>query len=186
MSPDSPRSRDRDLRHAAQRIAAIGRCRRARLPRRLAERRVRRAGAPSTTRSARAGRRLGPSPPARRRPPHDRLRQPVEPHRLRNVQPPRPGGQAPTFGVTGLAARPGRPRAAPVPRPPPPAAMAAVPWQPRRPPPDGAGSVVNRCGGGWSAVADAPSAPWRNTPADKSPRPRDRRMSRLFASCHTT
>ena len=23
----------------------------------------------------------------------------------------------------------------------------------------GAGSVVNRCGGGWSAVADAPSAP---------------------------
>ena len=29
----------------------------------------------------------------------------------------------------------------------------------RRPPPAGAGSVVNRCGGGWSAVADAPSAP---------------------------
>ena len=28
-----------------------------------------------------------------------------------------------------------------------------------RPPPAGAGSVVNRCGGGWSAVADAPSAP---------------------------
>ena len=27
------------------------------------------------------------------------------------------------------------------------------------PPPAGAGSVVNRCGGGWSAVADAPSAP---------------------------
>ena len=31
----------------------------------------------------------------------------------------------------------------------------------RRPPPAGAGSVVNRCGGGWSAVADAPSAPAR-------------------------
>ena len=29
----------------------------------------------------------------------------------------------------------------------------------RRPPPAGAGSVVNRCGGGWSAVAYAPSAP---------------------------
>ena len=30
------------------------------------------------------------------------------------------------------------------------------------PPPAAAGSVVNRCGGGWSAVADAPSAPsWR-------------------------
>ena len=28
-----------------------------------------------------------------------------------------------------------------------------------RPPPAVAGSVVNRCGGGWSAVADAPSAP---------------------------
>ena len=28
-----------------------------------------------------------------------------------------------------------------------------------RPPPAGTGSVVNRCGGGWSAVADAPSAP---------------------------
>ena len=31
---------------------------------------------------------------------------------------------------------------------------------PHRPPPAGAGSVVNRCRGGWSAVADAPSAPW--------------------------
>ena len=43
----------------------------------------------------------------------------------------------------------------------------------RRPPPAGAGSVVNRCGGGWSAVADAPSAPARrNSPAiAPSPRP---------------
>ena len=31
--------------------------------------------------------------------------------------------------------------------------------QTHRPPPAGAGSVVNRCGGGWSAVADAPSSP---------------------------
>ena len=31
--------------------------------------------------------------------------------------------------------------------------------RPHRPPPAGTGSVVNRCGGGWSAVADAPSAP---------------------------
>ena len=28
-----------------------------------------------------------------------------------------------------------------------------------RPPPAGTGSVVNRCGGGWSAVADAPFTP---------------------------
>ena len=34
-----------------------------------------------------------------------------------------------------------------------------------RPPPAGAGSVVNRCGGGWSAVADAPSTP----PAEEPP-----------------
>ena len=34
-------------------------------------------------------------------------------------------------------------------------------WQTHRPPPAGAGSVVNRCGGGWSAMADAPSTPWR-------------------------
>ena len=32
-------------------------------------------------------------------------------------------------------------------------------WRTHRPPPARAGSVVNRCGGGWSAVADAPSAP---------------------------
>ena len=39
-----------------------------------------------------------------------------------------------------------------------------------RPPPAGAGSVVNRCGGGWSAVADAPSAP--NQPAQAPQRDR--------------
>ena len=32
--------------------------------------------------------------------------------------------------------------------------------------PAGAGSVVNRCGGGWSAVADAPSAPERGQDQD--------------------
>ena len=42
-----------------------------------------------------------------------------------------------------------------------PAPPAVLRWQTRRPPPAGAGSVVNRCGGGWSAVADAPSAPDR-------------------------
>ena len=52
----------------------------------------------------------------------------------RNVRSPWPGGQAPTFGVTGLAARPSRPRAATVSAPPSPAAVAAVPWQTRRPP----------------------------------------------------
>ena len=35
------------------------------------------------------------------------------------------------------------------------------PWQTHRPPPAGAGKVVNKCGSGWSAVADAPSAPTR-------------------------
>ena len=39
--------------------------------------------------------------------------------------------------------------------------MARAPWRTHRPPPAVAGSVVNRCGGGWSAVADAPSAPAR-------------------------
>ena len=138
MSPDSPRSRDRNLRHAAQRIAAIGRCRRARLPRRPAERRVRRAGAPSTTRSARAGRRLGPSPPARRRPPHDRLRQPVEPHRLPAER------SAATAGGTGTDVRGDRPGRSP------------------RSPSSGTGSApAASCCHGRRAMAAAPSAPAR-------------------------
>ena len=65
-------------------------------------------------------------------------------------------------------ARPGRPRAAPVPRRRL-RLVAAVAWRTHRPPPAGAGSVVNRCGGGWSAVADAPSVPGRRN----SPRPGD-------------
>ena len=44
-----------------------------------------------------------------------------------------------------------------------------------RPPCAGAGSVVNRCGGGWSAVADAPSAPGQR---DHPPRQVSR--SRVF------
>ena len=43
--------------------------------------------------------------------------------------------------------------------------------QTRRPPPAGAGSVVNRCGGGWSAVADAPSAPGES-------------LASVLATCH--
>ena len=68
-----------------------------------------------------------------------------------------------TSRPTTASASPGRsprpPPAAPGSAPPPPAAVPAVAWQPHRPPPAVAGSVVNRCGGGWSAVADAPSTP---------------------------
>ena len=118
---------------------------------------------PSTTRSVaaaglaaglvatpRPGRRL--ARPAAPQPPP-----PVEPHRLPAERSPATagGGQAPTFRVTGRS--PGRPRAAP--RRPLLRPWPAVPWRTRRPPPAGAGSVVNRCGGGCSAVADAPSAP---------------------------
>ena len=68
-----------------------------------------------------------------------------------------------TAGGTGTYVRGDRPGRSPRSpssgtTPPRPAAVAAVPWQPHRPPPAGAGSVVNRCGGGWSAgVAGAPS-----------------------------
>ena len=110
---------DRDRRHAAERIAATGgagghlRSWRGprRLPRRLAGRRARRAvhPKPSACRSSRLG--LAATPRPRRRLARPAVPQPPPP--APNVRPPRPGGQAPTFGVTGLAARPGRPRAAP-------------------------------------------------------------------------
>ena len=110
------------------------RCRRARLPRRLAGRRARRAVRPKpsacrSSRLARAGARR-----QRARPRGRGLGRPDSPRRRGR-------------GVAWLD------------QPPRPAAVAAVPWQPHRPPPAGAGSVVNRCGGGRSAVADAPSAP---------------------------
>ena len=132
---DCPRSRDRDRRNAAQRHRRDRRCRPARLPRRLAGRRagrraghavrpkasacrssrLERAGAPSRTRSA-ARPRAWPS---------DTLTG----GRVRRLA--RPAAPRPPPPV--LAARPGRPRAAPVPRrllrP------AAVAWRTRRPPP---------------------------------------------------
>ena len=46
---------------------------------------------------------------------------------------------------------------------------ATRPGLPHRPPPAGAGSVVNRCGGGCSAVADAPSAPAQPRPPRAPP-----------------
>ena len=131
---DCPRSRDRDRRNAAQRHRRDRRCRPARLPRRLAGRRagrraghavrpkasacrssrLERAGAPSRTRSA-ARPRAWPS---------DTLTG----GRVRRLA--RPAAPRPPPPV--LAARPGRPRAAPVPRrrlrP------AAVAWRTRRPP----------------------------------------------------
>ena len=47
----------------------------------------------------------------------------------------------------------------------------------RRPPPAGAGSVVNRCGGGWSAVADAPSTPRPEAPGTVTVGTRGRRRA---------
>ena len=130
---DYPRSRDRDRRHAAQRIAAIGGAGPARLPRRLAGRRARRAVRPKpsacrSSRLARAGApsrtRAGPRPRAW---PSDTLTG----GRARST----PGS---TSRPTTASASPGR-----SPRPPssgtgsalpPPAAVAAVAWQPHRPP----------------------------------------------------
>ena len=91
---------------------------------------------------------------------------------------PRPPAARPVAGwVARTAARsaaPERPRLTPGRQPL--RRVSPVPWSgaprkprpglPHRPPPAGAGSVVNRCGGGWSAVADAPSAP---APAPTSP-----------------
>ena len=105
---------------------------------------------------------------------------PVEPHPLpAERSPATAGGQAPTFGVTGLAARPGRPRAAsrrPLLRPWPPchgsrtvrpqpvreawstgAEVAGAPWQTRRPPPAAAA-------GGHGALALAPRRRGRRPP----------------------
>ena len=99
--------------------------------------------------AARASR--SPTPRPRRRLARPAAPQPPPPSP--NVRPPRPGGQAPTFGVTGLAARPGPPRAAPR-RPRGRRAMAAVPSPPSRC--GKRGQQVRR----WlEAVADAPSAP---------------------------
>ena len=102
------------------------RCRRARLPRRRAGRRARRAvrfvpnlrlQVVATRASRTAGLAVGLAPRRRGRVdawldqpphnPHNRLRQP------RTFARHGRGDKAPTFGVTGLAARPSRPRAAP-------------------------------------------------------------------------
>ena len=98
---------------------------------------------------------------------------------------------APRPPPPALAARPGRPRAAPVPRrrlrP-----VAAVAWRTHRPPPAGAGSVVNRCGGGWSAVGRRAVRPrprgrgvevQRGRPRAQPPRRRDRRAAPSWPGC---
>ena len=130
---DYPRSRDRDRRHAAQHIAAIGGAGPARLPRRLAGRRARRAVRPKpsacrSSRLARAGApsrtRAGPRPRAW---PSDTLTG----GRARST----PGS---TSRPTTASASPGRsprpPSSGTGSAPPPPAAVAAVAWQPHRPP----------------------------------------------------
>ena len=82
-----------------------------------------------------------------------------------NVRPPRPGGQAPTFGVTGLAARPGRPRAAPR-RP------VLPPW----PPCHGSRAVRPRPRGRGVEVQ-------RGRPRAQPPRRRDRRAAPSWPGC---
>ena len=169
------------------------RCRRARLPRRLAGRRARRAVRPKpsacrSSRLARAGARRQRARPRGRRLGRRTRRDAAaaaSPGSTSRLRQPRTfarhgrGGQAPTFGVTGLAARPGRPRAAPrrpvlPPWPPCHGSRAGRPreshvrppwreWQTHRPPPagagKGAGSVVNRCGVGCSAGGRRAVAP---------------------------
>ena len=124
----APAVGDRDRRHAAQRIAAIG----------GAGGHDFRAGWRDDGRDPLS---VPSPPPAGRRgsrepesdghvvawldqPPHNRLLQPP------NVRPPRPGGQAPTFGVTGLAARPRSPLSGTTPHRPAAVAMAAAPSAP--------------------------------------------------------
>ena len=140
-----PRSRDRDRRHAAQRIAAIGGAGGHDFRAGWRDRRTRRDAAAAST----------PGSTSR---PTTASASPVEPHRLPAERSPATAGGA---GTDVRGDRPDRSPGSPSSgtAPPPPAAVAAVAWQPHRPPPAGAGSVVNRCGGGWSAVADAPSAP---------------------------
>ena len=145
VSRTAPAVGTSDRRHAAQRHAAIdgagwrhdGRdTLSVPRPRPAGHRGSRGAGAPSRTRSV-ARPRAWPSDTLT----GGRVR------RLARPAAPRPPPPA-------LAARPGRPRAAPVPRrrlrP-----VAAVAWRTHRPPPagagKGAGSVVNRCGVGCSA-----------------------------------
>ena len=140
-SRTAPAVGDRDRRHAAQRIAAIG----------GAGGHDFRAGwrddgrdplsVPSPPPAGRRGSRepepvdnalgraaaglavgLAATPRPRRRLARPAAPQPPPP--APNVRPPRPGGQAPTFGVTGLAARPRSPSSGTTPHRP--AAVAAV------------------------------------------------------------
>ena len=156
---DCPRSRDRDRRHAAQRHRRDRRCRPARLPRRLAGRRARHAVRPkaSACRSSRLARAGAPSRTRSAARPRAWPSDTLTGGRVRRLARP----AAPTTASAGPGRSPRPPSSGTGSAPPPPAAVAAVAWRTHRPPPAVAGSVVNRCGGGWSAVADAPSAPAR-------------------------
>ena len=111
---DCPRSRDRDRRHAAQRHRRDRRCRPARLPRRLAGRRARHAVRPkaSACRSSRLARAGAPSRTRSAARPRAWPSDTLTVGRVRRLA--RPAAPRPPPPV--LAARPGRPRAAPVPR----------------------------------------------------------------------
>ena len=130
---DCPPSRDPDRRHAAQRHRRDRRCRSARLPRRLAGRRARHAVRPkaSACRSSRLARAGAPSRTRLVARPRACPSDTLAGGRVRRLaRPAAPRPPPPT-----LATRPGRPRAAPVPRrrlrrPWPPST-----WRTRRPPP---------------------------------------------------
>ena len=111
---DCPRSRYRDRRHAAQRHRRDRRCRPARLPRRLAGRRARHAVRPkaSACRSSRLARAGAPSRTRSAARPRAWPSDTLTGGRVRRLA--RPAAPRPPPPV--LAARPGRPRAAPVPR----------------------------------------------------------------------
>ena len=181
---DCPRSRDRDRRHAAQRHRRDGRCRPARLPRRLAGRRARhavrpkasacrssrlaRAGAPSRTRSA-ARLRAWPS------------------DTLTGGRGSTPGSTSrPMTASTGPGRSPRPPSSGTGSTPPPPAAVAAVAWRTRRPPPPPAGrcSRRRRVTNTTAACTREPHAVPRAGPATRlrpgrffCVRPRSRRLS---------
>ena len=171
--------RDRPTRRPAHRRDR--RCRRARLPRRLAGRRARpgclsQAPPPAGRRGSRepepvdnalgraaAGLAVGlaATPWPRRR-----LARPAAPQ----PPPPSPERSPATARGTGTDVRGDRPGRSPqVALERHHAAPSCGRWQPHRPPPAGAGSVVNRCGGGWSAPWQTrrPTRPGQH-PGDRS------------------
>ena len=171
-SRTAPAVGDRDRRHAAQRIAAIGGAGGHDFPLSVpspppAGRRGSREPEPVDNALGRAAAGLAvglaATPRPRRRPARPAAPQPPPP--APNVRPPRPGGQAPTFGVTGLAARPRSPSSGTTPHRPvavaavavATVAMAAAAVRPQ--------SVREA----WSTGAEVAGAPWQTHRPPPSP-----------------